>query len=151
MPRERIYESNAERQAAYRARIADRQTLAESGQLTRRLAELERALAAADRRADRAEQKAAKAERQAAAARDRYADLLATRPHRLGGAPGWAKDRVEDRQLSAPLDRVAELEATVAELRARLATSSASAGTSTSPGLNRAQRRAAERDRRRRH
>jgi uncharacterized protein YceH (UPF0502 family) len=150
MPRERMYTSNADRQAAYRARLAERQALAESGQLTGRLAELEAALAAANRRADRAEQKAATAERQAAIARDRYADLLASRPNRLAGAPRWAKDRVEG-QLAAALDHIAELEATVAELRARLPASSTSTGTSATPGLNRAARRAAERDHRRRH
>lgn len=144
MPRERVYESNAERQAAYRARLAERQELAESGQLVARLAELERTLVAADRRAERAEQRAAKAERQAATARDRYADLLATRPTRIANAPGWAKDRVEG-QLAAALDRVAELEATVAELRARLPVTE-TAPPARTPGLNRAARRAAERD-----
>jgi hypothetical protein len=52
MPRERLYNSNAERQAAYRERLAERQDLAESGQLVARLAELETTLAAAVRRAE---------------------------------------------------------------------------------------------------
>jgi hypothetical protein len=52
MPRERLYNSNAERQAAYRDRLAERQDLAESGQLVARLAELETTLAAAVRRAE---------------------------------------------------------------------------------------------------
>jgi hypothetical protein len=33
MPRQRVYSSNAERQAAYRDRLNQRQALAESGQM----------------------------------------------------------------------------------------------------------------------
>jgi len=124
-----MYSSNAERQAAYRTRVAERAELAGTGKLTGRLSQPETALAAAVRRADQAE---------ARAARDRYAELLATRPARLAGAPGWAKSRVEG-QLAAAFERVTELEATVAELRARLATTSGDA--SPTPGLNRAARR----------
>jgi hypothetical protein len=120
MARVREHASNAQRQAAYRPVSLRRQALADSGGLVARLAE-----------------------RDAAVARDRYADLLAARPGRVAGAPGWAKGRVEG-QLVAALERVATLEATVVELRARLAAST-SAATSATPGLN----RAAERDRRR--
>jgi GMP synthase PP-ATPase subunit len=143
MPRERLYDSNADRQAAYRARLAERHALAGTGQLIGRLTELEAALAAANRRADAAEQKTVRAERQAAAARDRYAELLAARP------TGVARYRVDDR-LAAALQRVAELEATVAELRQRLAVAEAARSPASAPSLNRAARRAAERDQRRR-
>jgi hypothetical protein len=143
MPRERTYSSNAERQAAYRDRLAERQALAGTGQLTRRLAELEAALAAANRRADAAEQKAARAEREGVAARDRYRELLAARP------TGVARYRVDDR-LAAALQRVAESEATVTELRQRLATADTTRSQPSVPALNRAARRAAQRDQRRR-
>src|SRR5580658_2044536 len=80
MPRQRAYASNAERQAAYRARLAERARLAGSGQLIARFAELEAAHAAAVRRAEAAEARAARAEHDATVARDRDADLLASRP-----------------------------------------------------------------------
>jgi hypothetical protein len=151
MPRERMYSSNAERQAAYRDRLAARLALAESGQLVARLTELETVLAAAVRRAERAEARAARAERDAATARDRYAELLAARPLPSRRRPGLAKSRVQD-QLSAALERVAELEATDAELRAGATTGiSASTSDAATSGMNRAARRAAEGDRRRRH
>jgi hypothetical protein len=151
MPRERMYSSNAERQAAYRDRLAARLALAESGQLVARLTELETVLAAAVRRAERTEARAARAERDAATARDRYAELLATRPLPSRRRPGLAKSRVQD-QLSAALERVAELEVTDAELRAGATTGiSASTGDAATSGMNRAARRAAEGDRRRRH
>jgi uncharacterized protein YceH (UPF0502 family) len=92
--------------------------------------------------------RAARAEREAATARDRYAELLATRPARLAGVPGWAKGRLRD-QLAATLERVATLEATVARLRRRLAPTDTVPDTPAASGLNRAARRAAERDRRR--
>jgi hypothetical protein len=61
MPRQRLYDSNAERQAAYRARLAHRQ----AGDLDAgRVAELETALAAATSRALAAEDRAAVAEGQ---------------------------------------------------------------------------------------
>ncbi|MFZ0226649.1 MAG: hypothetical protein WAL41_06845 [Mycobacterium sp.] len=128
MGRERVYWSNADRQAAYRARLTERMRLSQSGRLTGRLRGLEMALAVATRCAEDAEARATKAERDAAE-RDR-----------LG------------RDLAAALGRVADLEATVAGLRRQLA---AATTTTASPpetaGLNRAARRAAERDRRRRH
>lgn len=148
MPRGRLYASNAERQAAYRARLAERHALADSGGLTGRLVELEAALAAANPRAEAAGRRAARAAREAAAARDRYTALLSTRPALIPGAPGWAKDRLAD-QLAAAQERVSILEATVANLRSRLAATHTSANIPNAPGLNRAARRQAERDRRR--
>jgi hypothetical protein len=127
MSRERIYSSDAERQAAYRARLAERTSPAGTGQLTVRLRGLETALAAATRRAEDAEARAARAERDAA---DR---------DQLG------------RDLATALGRVADLEATVAELRRQLTSTAADAsGPASTAGLNRAARRAAKRDRRRR-
>jgi hypothetical protein len=128
MSRERIYSSDAERQAAYRARLAERTRPAGTGQLTARLRDLETALAATTRHAEDAEARAAQAEREVAA-RDHFG-----------------------RDLTAALGRVADLETTVAELRRQLAaatTTTASAAGTT--GLNRAARRAVERDRRRSH
>lgn len=148
MPRQRMYSSNAERQAAYRARLTARQALAGSGQLTARLAELETALAAMTKRAEQADARAARAERQAATARDRYAELLSTRPNRLAGAPRWAQTRVQD-QLAATTQRIAELEATIDGLRAQLAAAETPSTPPGGPTPNRAARRAAERDRRR--
>lgn len=127
MGRERVYSSDAERQAAYRARLAERTSPAGTGQLTVRLRGLETALAAATRRAEDAEARAARAERDAA---DR---------DQLG------------RDLATALGRVADLEATVAELRRQLTSTAADAsGPASTAGLNRAARRAAKRDRRRR-
>lgn len=54
VPRERVYASDAERQAAYRDRVAGRAVA------------MERALAAANRRADEAERRADQAERDVA-------------------------------------------------------------------------------------
>lgn len=125
MPRERMYSSNAERQSAYRARLADRQALADTGQLARRVAELEKALAAATKQAEAAEQRAARAERQAAIAADGHVELKAARQH------------------------IAELQATIAQLQARNPTPATTGTTPERPGLNRAARRAAERDSRR--
>jgi hypothetical protein len=118
-----VYSSNADRQAAYRARLAERTRLSQSGRIAGRLQELETATADAMRRAEAAEARAAQAERDAS---DR--DQLA-------------------RGLGAALGCVAEMEATVAGLHRQLA--AATTTTVSPPGLNRAARRAAERDRRR--
>lgn len=75
--------------------------------------------------------------------------MLATRPERIAGAPGWENDRLAD-QLAAAIQRVAELEATVVELQNRLASAETRRDGSGAPGANRAARRAADRDRRRR-
>jgi hypothetical protein len=118
MGRERLYSSDAERQAAYRARLAERTRLARAGQLTGRLRQLETALADAIRRAEAAEARAARAEHDAA------------RRHDL------------ERDLAAALGRVAELEATVAGLRRQLAhATTTTASPPRSAGLNRAARR----------
>lgn len=149
MPRPSQYASNGERQAAYRDRLAQRHALADSGQLVARLAELEAALAAANRRVDAAYVRAARAERQAAAARDRYTALLATRSASIAGAPGRAKDHPAA-QLAVAHQRMAELESTLAELQQRLASTEPRRDVTDGTGPNRAARRAAERDRRRR-
>lgn len=85
MPRTRLYTSNAERQAAYRARLAERRALADSEQLVDGVVEREAALAAASRLAKAAEQRTARAERQAAEARDRYTAMVGTRLERVAG------------------------------------------------------------------
>jgi|GEM_PF-4655272 hypothetical protein len=125
MSRERVYSSNAERQAAYRARLAERTRLDGAGQLTGRLAELEASLAAATRRAEVAEARAARAESDAVCRHDL------------------------ERDHAAALGRVADLEAVVTGLHRQLAEDTTA--TASPPGLNRQARRAAERDRRRRH
>jgi len=75
MGRVRVYSSNAERQAAYRARLAEPRRPDGTGQLTRRLAQLETALADATRRAEAAEAHAARAEHDTACRRDLERDL----------------------------------------------------------------------------
>jgi hypothetical protein len=59
MARQRVYATNAERQAAYRARVARRQQQAADGRLAARVAQLEQQLAEAVGRAETAEQRAA--------------------------------------------------------------------------------------------
>lgn len=128
MSRERVYSSNAERQAAYRARLAERTRLDGTGRLTRHLPQLETALADATRRAEAAEARAARAESDAATGRHH-----------------------SDCELAAALGRVADLEATVAELHRQLAhATTTTASPPGTAGLNRVARRAVERDRRRR-
>lgn len=127
MGRERVYSSNAERQAAYRARLAERTRLARAGQLTGRVGEFEAALAATTRRAEAADARAARAESDAVCRHDL------------------------ERDLAVALGRVADLEATVTGLRRRLAENTTTTASPPGPaGLNRAARRSAERDRRRR-
>lgn len=126
MPRDRTYASNAERQAAYRARLAERRRLAGTDgavsrlqQLEKALAEARRAKAAADARTERAEQRRQAAE----AARD------------------------------AARRRLDILEATVDDLTGRLAAyqSQPRQPPNTIDGPNRAARRRADREQRRRH
>jgi hypothetical protein len=86
MPRQRLYTSNAERQAAYRARLADRQAIGVDGRLAARVAELETALAAATARAETAEARAIAAEGEAIAARQQFTAFkvtIAALQHRL--------------------------------------------------------------------
>lgn len=64
MPRERLYASNAERQAAYRARLTQRQAAASDRRLAAKVAELDKQLAAAIARAETAEKRAVTAEGQ---------------------------------------------------------------------------------------
>jgi len=108
MSLERVYSSNAERRAAYRARLAERRGLDGTGRLTGRLAELEAALADATRRAEAAEARAARAEHDAGCGHDL------------------------ERDLAVALGRVADLEVTVAELRRQLA--HATSATASPPG-----------------
>jgi hypothetical protein len=146
MPRERIYSSNAERQAAYRARVAEHHALAGSGQLVSRVRELEAALAAMTRRAENAEQRAVRAEAQVGEFRDRSNTRdrnAAARPDRTPPGPK-GRDQV---RLLAAMQRIAELEATIDGLHQQLAAAAAP----KAAGPNRAARRAAERDQRRRH
>ena len=126
MGRERVYSSNADRQAAYRARLAERRRPDGTGRLTGRIREIGTALAAATSRAEVAEARTARAERDAA---DR---------DQLG------------RDLAVALGRVADLEATVAGLRRQLAAATTATASPPGPaGLKRAARRAAERQPRR--
>ena len=86
MPRHRLYTSNAERQAAYRARLADRQSGGVDGRLVARVAELETALAAARLRAETAEARAIAAEGEAHIARHQLTAFkltIAALQHRL--------------------------------------------------------------------
>ncbi|MGH9076523.1 MAG: hypothetical protein ACRDY0_03565 [Acidimicrobiales bacterium] len=86
MPRQRLYSSNAERQAAYRARLARRQAGDLDAGLVAKVTELETTLAAATRRAETAERRAAKAEADAAVAREQLTALkltVAALQHRL--------------------------------------------------------------------
>jgi TATA-binding protein-associated factor Taf7 len=148
MPRQRMYSSNAERQAAYRDRLNQRQALAESGQMFARLAELEAALAAMTRRAQTAEQRAARAEAQNAELRDTNNRRDATPVARPDRTPAGPKGRDQVR-LFAALQHIAELEDTIAELQQQLSVAKPPA--TRAPGANRAARLAAERDQRRRH
>lgn len=146
MPRQRMYSSNAERQAAYRARLTQRQALAGSGQLVARVADLEAALAAMTRRAQTAEKRAEKAERQTIELRDANTAKDRTPAARPARTPAQPKGRDQVR-LMAAMQRIAELETAIADLHQQLAASPAT----PSKGPNRAARRAAERDQRRRH
>jgi hypothetical protein len=149
MPRQRLYNSNAERQAAYRDRLAARQALAESGQLVARLAELEAALAAMTRRAEAAEQRAVRAEAQNAELRDRNTAAAVSAPARPARTPAGPESRDQVRLLAA-IQRIAELETTIDDLHRQLEAATRMPAAKTT-GLNRAARRAAERDRRHRH
>ena len=100
MPRQRLYDSNAERQSAYRARLADRQAGDLDAGLAARVTELETALAAATRRADTAEARATHAEAEARIARDQVTAFkltIAALQHRLeqtvppGLRPNWPR------------------------------------------------------------
>jgi hypothetical protein len=64
MPRQRLYASSAARQAAYRARLAQRQAADVDAALVTLVAELEQALASMTARAETAEQRAVVAEGQ---------------------------------------------------------------------------------------
>lgn len=146
MPRQRLYGSNAERQAAYRARLAERQRLAGTGDVTARVGQLERTLADAERRALAAEVRASHAERQLSA-------HVGNEPHGRNRIPASPRTRPaasagdERRQLLEALQRVEVLEAVVADLRRRLAEPAAPTPIPTSPAavMNRAARRRAQR------
>lgn len=86
MPRQRLYTSNAERQSAYRARLAQRQATGADADLAARVTELETALAAAVVRAETAETRAVHAEAEANVAREQVTALkltVAALQHRL--------------------------------------------------------------------
>ena len=68
MPRRRLYPSNAERQAAYRARLAVRQARVSHVPQTVSGEQLEAALVAMTSRAEKADRRAVEAERRAEAA-----------------------------------------------------------------------------------
>ena len=153
MPQARRYNSNAERQAAYRARLADRRALAGTDAAVKRLRDLEDAFADAERRAAAAEARADRADerrRQSDAAR-REAET-----HR------HAEPQVTvDARLHMALERIADLGVLIDELSQRLAVAEGrtltgpaqpfSIGSSDSPtGPNRAERRRSERQQQRR-
>lgn len=86
MPPQRLYSSNAERQSAYRARLAQRQAADLDAVLVARVAELEAALEAAITRAETAEVSAIRAEQEANAAREQITAFkltIAALQHRL--------------------------------------------------------------------
>jgi hypothetical protein len=78
MPRQRLYPSNADRQAAYRARLASRQADATKSTLAARVEELEASLLAMTARAQTADRRAAEAEDQAAIAFEQVKALKIT-------------------------------------------------------------------------
>lgn len=146
MPRQRLYSSNAERQAAYRGRVALRtEALATQGAVER-IKQLEAELARAERRAIRAEAGAKAADAQAAMLAKRLATLGPPRPGPLGASA----------DVESLRRRINSLEALVVELEEELEEAhrvqragdrpAASAGST----LNRAARRAAERQHQRR-
>ena len=134
LARERVYASNAERQGAYRARLADRQrALATDGALET-IHKLEAALAKAERRAAKTEERARAAEVEA--------QLALSRLNAGGPRPAAARST----NVEILRERIRRLEAIVtnqaAELERRRSARPA-------PGPNRAERRAAERGPRR--
>ena len=137
MPQERRYDSNAQRQAAYRARLAERRALAGTDAAVEQLRELEAFLADAQRRAAAAEARVKQAEERQRAS------------------------KIESGvRLQQALDRIADLKVVVAELHGRLAAAEprnpgepaqplAMGASMSSTGRNRAERRRAERNERR--
>ncbi|MHB1446868.1 MAG: hypothetical protein ACYCTI_03770 [Acidimicrobiales bacterium] len=130
MARERVYASNAERQGAYRARLAARQrALATDGALET-IHKLEVALAKAERRAAKAEERARAAEVEA--------QLVLSRLN-VGGRPAAARST----NVEILREQIRRLEAMVtnqaAELERRRSARPA-------PGPNRAERRAAAKE-----
>ena len=106
VPRDRLYATNAERQAAYRARTAERlRALADQG-AAERIRSLEVSLAKAERRADKAEKRVRHLEAE-------LATRLAVRSERQSGPTG-----LED---IPPNRRVVGLEREVLRLRGELA------------------------------
>lgn len=106
MPRDRLYATNAERQAAYRARTAERvRALADQGAVER-IKSLEASLGKTERRADKAERRVQHLEAE-------LATRPAVRPYRPVGTTG-----LED---IPPNRRVAGLEREVLRLRGELA------------------------------
>jgi hypothetical protein len=86
MPRQRLFSSNAERQAAYRARLAQRQSDGVAPGLVAQVAQLETALAAAVARAETAEARAVHAEQEANMTREQITAFkltIAALQHRL--------------------------------------------------------------------
>jgi hypothetical protein len=152
IPQARLYSSNAERQAAYRARLTDRLALAGTNEAVKRIRELEEALANAQRQAAAAEARADHAD-----ARRRRAETRQETASRRHAGPSQTE---VDALLRVARERIAELEVVVGELSRRLAAAERRSpsepsgqiapGSSTLPaGPNRAERRRSERKERR--
>jgi DNA repair exonuclease SbcCD ATPase subunit len=126
LPRDRLYASNAERQAAYRARLGDRRRLAGTDAAVSRLQQLEKAVTDAQRAKDVADARAERAQQRSQAA---------------------------EAALHGARRRLDALEATVADLTRQLAAARPQPTQlpNTVDGPNRAARRRADREQRRRH
>lgn len=88
MPRDRLYTSNADRQAAYRARLAEQRTLAGTDAVVARLRSLDAALADAERRTEAAETRAATAEQRRQTSAAELTSPCLTVTHR-GAVSAW--------------------------------------------------------------
>ncbi len=131
LARERVYASNAERQAAYRVRLATRQqALATDGALET-IHKLEAALAKAERRAGKAEERARAAQVEA--------KLALSRLNAGGPRPGAARST----NVEVLRERIRRLEAVVADQAAEL---ERRRSVRPAPGPNRAERRAAAKE-----
>jgi hypothetical protein len=111
MPRQHLYPSNADRQAAYRARLASRQADATKSTLAARVGELEASLLAMTARAQTADRRAAEAESQAAIALEQVKALKITvavlqhRPEATASDPGPALAKSMNRQARRQAER----------------------------------------------
>ena len=123
--RQRLYESNAQRQAAYRARLAERLRLAGTDDVAARLGQLEWALADAERRAAAATRRAVRAERLRTGLPQDGVTQASGEPASQGSTRiGPPRD---DQRLVDALQRIQILEVVVDQLSRQLAEANARA------------------------